>query len=395
VVAVSLLDYKVNWISNITDVGHLTNEELDTGEDKLIKQFNNSGSLFKAVEEVASYYTKSVLEDWKVFNLIEPTHRPKATDYISEMIELIKLLLDKGFAYETTKGIYFDSSKNELIGILSNNNKELLQTANREIVEDNNRLRKADFALWKRDSNHLMRWDSPWGYGYPGWHIECSAMSHKYAPLTIHTGGEDNKFPHHEAEIAQSKYGYEYDLAKCWVHTSHILIDGHKMSKSLGNIINLKDNTYSPMAIKLALMSGKYRKQLNVTKELLESSQRLIDRYNDIYSNSKIGNLNLDNYINSIMLHLANDLNTPLVLAKLHKAFLLIEKHKVYPEDWFKSIENLLGLQFNKKGKVYSAEIQQLIAKRDNARKNKDYVLADKLRQELTNLGVNVKDEKY
>lgn len=325
------LGNSVTWISNITDVGHLTNEDLDSGEDKLVKQFKESGSLFNRVEEVATYYTNSVLEDWKAFNLLNPDYRPKATEYISEMIELITTLLKKGFAYETPKGIYFDSSKNELIGILSKNNKDLLQASNREIVEDNSRRNKADFALWKKDSNHLMKWNSPWGYGYPGWHIECSAMAHRYAPLTIHTGGEDNRFPHHEAEIAQSKYGYNYNLAKCWVHTSHILINGKKMSKSLGNVINLKDS--NPMAIKLALMTGKYRKQLNITKELLESSQRLIDRYNKIYSNSTVGNLNLDTYISNIKLHLANDLNTPLVLAELHKAFILIEKHKIYPQD--------------------------------------------------------------
>lgn len=395
-----VLGYKVNWTSNITDVGHLTNEDLDSGQDKVIKALNDQGSLFKTAQDVANYYTESVLEDWAAFNLLEPDYRPKATNHIQDMIELIGILLNNNYAYITNKGVYFNSSNNEFIGCLSKNNKELLQSSNRHLVFDKDKLNDSDFALWKIDCNALVRWDSPWGWGYPGWHIECSAMSNFYnnEGLSIHTGGEDNKFPHHEAEIAQTKYGYNYDLAKCWVHTSHILVDSKKMSKSLGNVITLKNKAYSPMAIKLALLTAKYRKQLNINKELLDASQRLMDRYNNVYSNSlQLDNsdlieYNLNQIYQNILNYLCNDLNTPLVLAELHKGMLLVENNKVKSDWWFSNIELLLGLKFE--SKVYSKYIQDLINRRDLARSNKNYILADAIRNELLSYGLIIKDEK-
>ena len=396
-----VLGYNVVWTSNITDVGHLTNEDLDSGQDKVIKTLNDKGSLFKTAQDVADYYTESVLHDWTSFNLLEPDYRPKATDHIEQMIELITILLDKGFAYITSKGVYFDSSKNKFIGSLSKNNKELLQSSNRELVQDKDKLNDNDFALWKIDCNALVKWNSPWGWGYPGWHIECSAMSNVYNPdgLSIHTGGEDNKFPHHEAEIAQTKYGYGYDLSQSWIHTSHILVDGIKMSKSLGNVITLKDKTYSPMAIKLALLTAKYRRQLNINKELLDASQRLMDKYNNIYTNGlnlPTSSNNVNNKLfpifNKMVEHLCNDLNTPLVLSELHKGMLLIETNNFKVDWWFTNVELLLGLKFE--SKVYSNYVQSLIDKRVIARSNKNYMLADAIRNELLSYGLIIKDEK-
>jgi len=271
--------WRVTQIMNITDVGHLTQDDIEAGEDKIVVKAREMGwSAF----QVAEHFMNAFFEDRRKIGLLDPARFPRATEHVPEMIALIGKLLDGGFAYRAGGNVYFDVSRFPAYGRLSGNTLETLKAGARVEVNPEKR-HPADFALWKTDEKHLMQWDSPWSRGFPGWHIECSAMSMKYLgeTLDIHTGGEDNIFPHHECEIAQSEAASGKPFARFWLHARHLLWEGQKISKSLGNVVLLKDllgKGYSPMEVRYALVSTRYRQRVNFSWDLFGESRTALNR---------------------------------------------------------------------------------------------------------------------
>ena len=273
--------YKVKQVMNITDAGHLTGDT-DTGEDKIAKK---AKAQKKTPDEITKFYIQAFLDDWKKLNMLEPARRPWATKYIKEMIAFNKELLEKDFAYEIDGTIYFNISKFDRYGQLSGNTADKLKREVRaEIKSDKNKKNPGDFVLWFRaPKNHLLQWDSPWGRGYPGWHIECSAMSKKLLGTTIdiHTGGEDNIFPHHENEIAQSEAASGKTFARYWLHKRHIFVGGEKMSKSKGNFYTLSDlekKDIHPLAFRMLMFASHYRQKVNYSDKSIAQAQTSIDK---------------------------------------------------------------------------------------------------------------------
>jgi cysteinyl-tRNA synthetase len=275
------LGYSVTYVQNITDVGHLT-DDADAGEDKIAKAARKER---KHPMELAEYYTRSYFEDMDKLNCVRPDISPRASGHIIEQIELVKTLLEKGFAYEVNGSVYFDVSKFRDYGKLSGRNVEEMLAGARVEVSPEKR-NPVDFALWKKaEPNHIMQWPSPWGMGYPGWHLECSAMSTKYLgqPFDIHGGGMENKFPHHECEIAQSEAAYSVPFVRYWVHNNMVTVDGQKMGKSLGNFITLKEafagtheklsRAYEPLAVRFLILNSHYRSPLDFSDEALSAAQ--------------------------------------------------------------------------------------------------------------------------
>ena len=269
--------YKLKHVMNITDVGHLVSDA-DEGEDKMIK---SAKEMHKDPKEIAEYYTKLFFEDLKALNIETPEIVCKATDHIKEMIEYVKRLIDNGYAYETSTAIYFDVSKLDKYGILSGIDVRN-QKAGARVEVDPEKRNPYDFAVWiKAPKNHLMKWESPWGLSYPGWHIECSAMGQKYLGETfdIHTGGIDLIPTHHENEIAQSKGAYGKIPARYWMHGEYLLINGGKMSKSLGNVYLLNDiikRGYDPLVYRMFTYTGSYRNKINFTWEGIEANSKAL-----------------------------------------------------------------------------------------------------------------------
>ncbi|MFQ5648172.1 MAG: cysteine--tRNA ligase, partial [Candidatus Aenigmatarchaeota archaeon] len=269
---------KVKQVMNITDVGHMTFDVVadSTGEDKVEKAAREE---HKTPEQIARFYEEAFYEDAGKLNIKKAGVYPRATEHIPEMIEMIGKLLKKGYAYRGEDGwVYYDVTKFKGYGKLSGNTLEKLKAGHRLEVKKEKR-HPQDFALWIKNPKHMMQWDSPWGRGYPGWHVECSAMSTKYLGLTldIHTGGEDNIFPHHECEIAQSEGATGKPFVKYWMHTRHLIVDGKKMSKSLGNFYTLRDllkKGHSPKAIRFLLLSAHYRTKLNLTEAALRQAEK-------------------------------------------------------------------------------------------------------------------------
>ena len=262
--------YEVRLIKNITDVGHLTEDDVaqgDSGEDKMLKAADKEK---KTPEEVAKFYEEYFKSAEKEMNILPAQYFPRATAHVPQMIKIIEGLLQKGFAYEKNGNVFFDVTKFADYGKLSGNTLENLKVGAR-LEEHPDKKNPWDFALWlKAPKEHLLKWDSPWSVGYPGWHIECSAMSTEYLGNTIdiHTGGEDNIFPHHEAEIAQTECYTGQKFVNYWLHTRHLMVDGEKMSKSKGNLYKLEDikeKGFSPMDLRLLLLSSHYRSQVNFT----------------------------------------------------------------------------------------------------------------------------------
>ena len=265
------LGYRVTYVQNITDVGHLT-DDADAGEDKIAKAARKER---KHPMELAEYYTRSYFEDMDKLNCVRPDISPRASGHIIEQIELVKTLIEKGFAYEVNGSVYFDVSKFQEYGKLSGRNVEEMMAGARVEVSPEKK-NPVDFAVWKKaEANHIMQWPSPWGMGYPGWHLECSAMSTKYLgqPFDIHGGGMENKFPHHECEIAQSEAAYGRQFVRFWVHNNMVTVDGQKMGKSLGNFLTLKEafagtheklsRAYEPLAVRQLVLSSHYRSPLD------------------------------------------------------------------------------------------------------------------------------------
>ncbi|MCS7286198.1 MAG: cysteine--tRNA ligase [Anaerolineae bacterium] len=269
------LGYKVRYVQNITDVGHL----LESGEDRVLKR-----AKIERLEpmEVVEKYTRSYFEDMDALNIQRPDISPRASGHIPEQIELVKVLIEKGYAYEVSGSVYFEVAKFPDYGKLSGQKVEELLEGYR-IDPSPDKKHPADFALWKRaEPEHIMRWPSPWGWGYPGWHIECSVMSTKYLgqPFDIHGGGMDNIFPHHECEIAQSEAAHGVPFVRYWMHNNMVTVKGVKMSKSLGNAIYLKDlfKRYNPMTVRFFILSSHYRSTLDFSDEALSAAEKGLER---------------------------------------------------------------------------------------------------------------------
>ena len=395
--------YKLNHVMNITDVGHLTSDA-DTGEDKMEKAAKKEG---KDPYEIAEFYTKAFMEDMKKLNIDMPNIISKATDNIEEMLELVKEIVKRGYAYETSKGIYFDVSKLDKYPVLSNNKVED-QEAGARIEVDSEKKNPYDFALWiKAKENHIMKWDSPWGKSYPGWHLECSAMSTKFLGkhFDIHTGGIDHIPIHHENEIAQSKGATGEIPANYWMHCEFLLVNGGKMSKSLGNIYTLKDleeRGIEPLAYKLFCFSSHYRNKLNFTFEGVKASQISLNRLREGYlkhinENEEVEENKIKDYENRFNEAINDDLNMPLALGILWEVIKEPKKSKKYAK-LVEKFDEVFGLdlknsiKYNKQELEIPDEIKKLLEDRKIARLHKDWQESDRIRDKIKNLGYAVKD---
>ena len=393
--------YKIRHAMNITDVGHLVSDG-DDGEDKMIKSAREE---HKTPLEIAEYYTNLFFNDLKELNIETPEIVCKATDHIPEMLEYVELLVKKGYAYETSTAIYFDISKLDKYPILSSINLED-QKAGARVEIDEEKRNPYDFALWiKAPENHLMKWDSPWGPSYPGWHIECSAMSTKYLgeQFDIHTGGIDLIPTHHENEIAQSKGACGKIPAHYWMHGEYLLINGGKMSKSLGNVYLLDDiikRGLDPLVYRFYNFSCHYRMKLNFTWEGMESAAVSLTRLRDGYQKHLEGNEEvLDEVISDLenRFHQAinDDLNMPLAISVVWEAVKLPQKSKKVAE-LLKKFDSVLGIKIDKEKEQEQIpqEILDLVEQRKKAREEKNWAESDRIRDLISEKGYTVKDTK-
>lgn len=420
------LEYKVRYIRNITDVGHMENDA-DEGEDKIEKK-----ARLEQLEpmEIAHLYTWLYHRTTEKLNVLTPSIEPTATGHIPEQIELIEKLLDKGYAYISNGNIYFDLEKysgNYEYGKLSGKVIEDLLNSSRELAGQSEKKNPIDFALWKKASKeHIMRWKSPWGEGFPGWHLECSVMSAKYLgiPFDIHGGGLDLMFPHHESEIAQSSIGYGQSPCRFWIHNNLITIGGQKMSKSLGNFITLDElfsgnhklleQAFSPMTIRFFILQAHYRSTLDFSNDALKAAEKGFERLMQALDTLKKINpsdkstFDINSWVEKSYEHLNDDLNTALLVADLFEAVrfinlaadkkeslnaadlsLLGEKMKLF-------IFDILGLQ--KESQTAGSQTEELmeiiLELRKKARQNKDFASSDLIRDQLKKSGIVIKDTK-
>lgn len=395
--------YTIKHAMNITDVGHLVSDG-DEGEDKMLKSAREE---HKTPLEIAEHYTKLFFNDLKSLNIETPEIICKATDHIQDMLAYVESLVEKGYAYETSTAIYFDISKLDKYPILSSLNLEE-QKAGARVEVDKEKRSPYDFALWiKAPENHLMKWDSPWGPSYPGWHIECSAMGQKYLgeQFDIHTGGIDLVPTHHENEIAQSKGATGKIPARFWMHCEFLLINGGKMSKSLGNtylVQDIIDKGYEALAYKMMCFTSHYRNKLNFTWEALESSQNALNRLREGYQKHSEGNKVIDesiieNYKNRFLEAINDDLNMPVAMSVVWDVVKNPEKSKQFAK-LLLEFDKVLGVDIekseDKKEIELPQEIKDLLEQRKQARENKDWALSDKIRDELKEKGYMVKDTK-
>ena len=394
--------YKVKQVMNITDVGHLVSDG-DEGEDKMIKSAKEE---HKTPLEIADHYTKLFFQDLERLNLEKPEIICKATEHIPEMIEYVKTLMKNGYAYETSTAIYFDVSKLDKYGILSGINLED-QKSGARVEVDSEKKNPYDFALWiKAPENHIMKWESPWGMSYPGWHIECSAMSKKYLgeKFDIHTGGIDLIPTHHENEIAQSKGACGKIPANYWLHGEYLLIDGGKMSKSLGNVYLIEDivkRGYDPLVYKLFSYSCHYRNKLNFTWEGIESTSKSLERLRQGYrkhleGNEKVEESVIEELENKFHLAINDDLNMPAAMGIVWEVVKYPKKSRELAK-LLEKFDTVMGLKIDKQDKKEQEipeKIKELMEKRQKARQEKNWAEADKIRDEILAKGYTVQDTK-
>ena len=394
--------YKINHTMNITDVGHLVSDA-DEGEDKMLK---SAREMQKTPYEIAKYYTKLFMNDLEKLNVETPEVVCKATDHIEDMIKYVQKLLENGYAYETSTAIYFDVSKLDEYGILSGIKLED-QKAGARVDVDTEKRNPYDFALWiKAKPNHIMKWESPWGLSYPGWHIECSAMGQKYLgeQFDIHTGGIDLIPTHHENEIAQSKGACGKIPAKYWIHGEYLLINGGKMSKSLNNVYLLKDITqkgYDPLTYRLFTYSSSYRTKLNFTWEGIEASQKALEKLRAGYQKHLEGNEDIldeeiSKYEENFHKAINDDLNMPLAMSVVWDVVKNPKKSKKLAK-LLDKFDTVLALSLDKKSENQEKipeEVLKLAEERLKARQEKNWAESDRLRNEILALGYSIKDSK-
>jgi cysteinyl-tRNA synthetase len=407
--------FDVNFVMNITDVGHMTEDQAgggDSGEDKMEKTARKEG---KSVWEVADFYTETFLNDYTALNLTPPTTLCKATDHIEEQIDLIRKLEENGYTYETSDGVYFDTARFEGYGAMSSLDVGHKSAPGFERVEINDEKRNPrDFALWKfspEGEKRQMEWKSPWGVGFPGWHIECSAMSMKYLgeSFDIHTGGIDHKEIHHPNEIAQSEGATGKQFVKYWVHTAFMHVSGEKMSKSLGNIYRLYDlekQNYDALALRYLYLQTHYRQEMNFTFQALDSAQNAfkklvleISRWEGQKPDPEdLPSHGVREYEKRFFDAINEDLNTPQALGVMWE----LVKSELPKEIKLKAIfkfDEVLGLnleelssQVKKVKGIVPPHIREMIAERQRLRKMKKYNAADQLRAEIEKMGYAVED---
>jgi cysteinyl-tRNA synthetase len=402
--------YKVKHVENVTDVGHLVSDA-DTGEDKLEKGAAKTG---KTVWEVAEFFTKYFYDSMDKLNIIRPDIICKATDHIKEQIELVQKLVDKGYAYDTPEAVYFDVTKFKKYDQLFGQKLEEKKVGVRESVQEGeHKKHPQDFALWfkrvGRFENHTMHWESPWGDGFPGWHVECSTMSMKYLgeQFDIHTGGEDHLSIHHPNEIAQSEAATGKEpFVKYWIHTAFLMVDGRKMSKSLNNFYTVDDiekKGFDPLSLRYLYLGAHYRDPLNFTWESLTASQNALEKLRNqvaslknqtdrtILSGEKENKI--DGFRNEFMEAVGDDLNTPKALAVTWDML----KSNIPSEDKYDlamSFDEILGLKLNEAKIAENPEnIKLMIAERDKLRSEGKYEEADNIRAEIQKLGFSVSDK--
>ncbi len=396
--------YELKHVMNITDVGHLESDA-DEGEDKMLKAAKKEN---KNPYEIAAFYTNAFMKDVERLNINKPEYIIKATDYIQEMIEFVQELLNNGYAYETSKGIYFDITKLDKYPVLSNRKLDE-QIAGARVEVDEEKKNPYDFAVWiKAPENHLMKWDSPWGLSYPGWHIECSTMGRKYLgeEFDIHTGGVDHIPTHHENEIAQSKGATGKIPAKIWMHVEFLQVDGGKMGKSLGNtytLDNLQEKGIEPLAYKLFCFSSNYTKKLNFTWEGAKAAQTSLERLRDGLQKHKNGTEIikkevLSNYEEKFLQEINDNLN---VTSAMSVVWDIIRNEKK-SKDFYQLIckfDEVLGLNLANASKEkleldLPKEVEKLVKQRKLAREQKNWAESDRLRDEIQKLGYCIKDSK-
>ena len=410
--------YNVKQTMNITDVGHLVSDD-DEGEDKLEKAAHREG---KTVWQVAETYIQSFKDDMRAINALEPnTHSgdevySRATKFVPQQIKMIEILLNKGFAYQTKQAIYFDVNKLASYGELTGQkltDKEI--GVRKDVVTDKNKHHPQDFAVWfftvERFAHHDMHWDSPWGEGFPGWHLECSAIIHAILgdPIDIHTGGVDNIGTHHVNEMAQTEAAFGHKLANYWVHSEHLLVGGHRMAKSAGNFYTLNDvvkRGFEALSLRLLFLQSHYRTQMNFSWENLESAQNRLRSWRNTSEliwqapGQNIYVLEFDQAAEKVKKFMADDLNSPLALAEVSQTMSLVETNLLATGkenaflDYLKTLDKLFGLDLSQV-KDISASQKQAIAEREQARHLKDWPKSDKIRKKLESQGISLRDTAH
>ena len=417
------LGYNVRYVRNITDVGHLTD---DTSEDKISKR-----ARIEKIEpmEVVQKYTNEFHSILNFFKLQNPDIEPTATGHIIEQIEMIEKIIENGYAYEKNGSVYFDLmsfSKDYNYGELSNRNLDDLINESRALDGSSDKKNPQDFALWKNaNKSHIMKWRSPWGYGFPGWHIECSAMGHKYLgeKFDIHGGGIDLKFPHHDCEIAQSKSVYGNNPANYWIHANMLTLNGKKMSKSAGNSVlpfeifngsnNIFSKSYSPMTLKFFIYQAHYRNTLDLSDEALKASEKAYEKIKTIPDElNSIMPVNENDFdaqlwVNNCYNSLNDDFNSPKLIAEFFNLYKNIQEIKSkskridsanlkkFQEYFSIFFTDVLGFDDEKSEKNQIDEVLDILLEiRDNERDKKNYEVSDLIRDKLSKLGININDKQ-
>ncbi len=425
----TFLGNKVRYVRNITDVGHLENDA-DEGEDKIAKK-----ARLEQLEpmEIVQHYLTRYHKHMEALNVLPPSIEPHASGHIIEQIEFIKRIFENGWAYESEGSVYFDVAKynqHHSYGKLSGRNIDELLSTTRELDGQSEKKNSFDFALWKKASpEHIMRWPSPWSNGFPGWHLECSAMGTRYLgeEFDIHGGGMDLLFPHHECEIAQSVGALGHETVHYWMHNNMITINGQKMGKSLGNFITLEsffdgshpllNQAYSPMTIRFFILQAHYRSTVDFSNEALQASEKGLERLMDAYSRleriqpADTSTVDISGLRERCVEAMNDDLNSPIVISHLFDACRSINQvsdgkatlsHTDLEEAknvFHTFLFEILGLQLpeiNAKSSEegYKGVVEMLLNMRMEAKKNKDWATSDKIRNELTALGFEIKDTK-
>ena len=421
------IGYKVRYVRNITDVGHLENDE-DQGEDRISKKARTENL---EPMEVVQKYTYDFHGTCRKFNLLPPSIEPTATGHIAEQIKLIEKILEKGIAYVVNGSVYFDVieyNKSNNYGILSKRNVEDLIHNTRSLDGQDDKKNPQDFALWKKaEPTHIMKWNSPWGEGFPGWHIECTAMSNKYLGdiFDIHGGGIDLKFPHHECEIAQSNVCFGTNAANYWVHTNMLTLNGKKMSKSTGNNIlpdeifssgsSLLSKTFSESSVKFFMLQAHYRSILDLSNDALVASEKgfkkiiqsieILEKFNNF---SKKTSFDIIKWKNSCYEAMNDDFNTPILIANIFDVVKFINKVTIGKAELSKKdsitllqlinsfVVDIMGLAKPDISNIQNDKIDEviniLLQLRNEARRNKDYALSDKIRDMLKEKDIYIND---